>query len=530
MSDWKRPFAHHHLNDGGGGMSSSLPLSPKKHKLVAPHIMSPLPSSQQQQVGHDSPLPSPRDILTGLSWGAQPHMPPNLDVLQLGERRSLPGLFPSWAQQPPPATTTTTTVAPPSSMFADAAGNMAPRRASVAAVPDKREMRSSPPAAVMQQSFSLIPSPNQQAKHYHNHQGVSVRHSHPPHTSSFPSSSSSPSSSFSSSSSSSSQIPPSPVHAPQTRSLSPSPSPTPPLSSPNMTSRPLCAVCKVEVGRCHASDPSSMQPFFSSNSPLDCMLNTQDWLCMKCYSRWYNKCKRKQNAGQTDTISAVTPPPQPAQAMVLHSPAPTPAPPPRSPMDDAADNARLLLDMSHWVARNMSSIAHMANSPALQPQDAPGGDANSSGGGGSSTTTPRGGPAVESPASRSEAEWREEVQRLQGEVAAKDEQLRMLLSFMKSEMVPMHMLIRDMLATVYSKLPMPDITHSPAPSSTSSSTSSSGTSTPLGSPMPGFSPSMKAPSMASPPSFQQQQPQSHNPQQQQHLHQRPTDMDITHLA
>jgi len=36
-----------------------------------------------------------------------------------------------------------------------------------------------------------------------------------------------------------------------------------------------------------------MQTFFVSSLGFDGVLSYADWLCMKCYSKWYNRCKRK---------------------------------------------------------------------------------------------------------------------------------------------------------------------------------------------------------------------------------------------
>eukprot|EP01112_Ceratiomyxa_fruticulosa_P018652 TRINITY_DN6007_c0_g1_i2.p1 TRINITY_DN6007_c0_g1~~TRINITY_DN6007_c0_g1_i2.p1 ORF type:complete len:814 (-),score=202.27 TRINITY_DN6007_c0_g1_i2:185-2626(-) len=74
----------------------------------------------------------------------------------------------------------------------------------------------------------------------------------------------------------------------------------------NPQTRPLCSVCHIEVGRCHASDPISMQAFFTSVTTLEGPLSTQDWLCMKCYSRWYNKCKRRQNAAAAASVGDIS--------------------------------------------------------------------------------------------------------------------------------------------------------------------------------------------------------------------------------
>lgn len=59
-----------------------------------------------------------------------------------------------------------------------------------------------------------------------------------------------------------------------------------------------------------------MQSFFCTSLGFDGVLSVADWLCMKCYSKWYNRCKRKASAlnalamvdGAQTVPSATTPP------------------------------------------------------------------------------------------------------------------------------------------------------------------------------------------------------------------------------
>jgi len=74
----------------------------------------------------------------------------------------------------------------------------------------------------------------------------------------------------------------------------------------SLVQRAICSICQGETGRCHASDPASMQAFFASSLGFDGGLSYADWLCMKCYSKWYNRCKRK--ATTTVLSSDVLPP------------------------------------------------------------------------------------------------------------------------------------------------------------------------------------------------------------------------------
>jgi len=74
----------------------------------------------------------------------------------------------------------------------------------------------------------------------------------------------------------------------------------------SLVQRPICSVCRVETGRCHASDPPTMQTFFVTTVGFEGVLSNADWLCMKCYSKWYNRCKRK--ASSTVLSSDALPP------------------------------------------------------------------------------------------------------------------------------------------------------------------------------------------------------------------------------
>jgi len=83
-----------------------------------------------------------------------------------------------------------------------------------------------------------------------------------------------------------------------------------------LVQRAICSICRGETGRCHASDPASMQSFFASSLGFEGILSYADWLCMKCYSKWYNRCKRKAtsmlnlNAVASDTSPPVPTPPR----------------------------------------------------------------------------------------------------------------------------------------------------------------------------------------------------------------------------
>lgn len=79
----------------------------------------------------------------------------------------------------------------------------------------------------------------------------------------------------------------------------------------SLVQRAICSICRGETGRCHASDPASMQAFFVSSLGFDGVLSYADWLCMKCYSKWYNRCKRKASTTVLSSDAAAPPIPTP---------------------------------------------------------------------------------------------------------------------------------------------------------------------------------------------------------------------------
>lgn len=132
----------------------------------------------------------------------------------------------------------------------------------------------------------------------------------------------------------------------------PSMVPSTPQGSLNARERAVCEICKSESGRCHASDPSSMQSFFEAASNFSGVLNSSDWLCMKCYSKWYNRCKRKASS----TLAFNLPPPPTSSRKKRMNPKES----------SVSDSALLLTSIGHWgsngASLNHSSPAHINSS------------------------------------------------------------------------------------------------------------------------------------------------------------------------
>lgn len=241
------------------------------------------------------------------------------------------------------------------------------------------------------------------------------------------------------------------------------------------TARPPCAICRSENGRCHASDPVSMQTFFGSSLSFEGILSSADWLCMKCYSKWYNRCKRKASS-----VNAVNDTQAVPNGTIISSAATTPNPPRRKRVrepkdkdkrkarkgrkeiqpivevqpepepelldhDTDSDDALLLTRMTYSNYHGVHGLSNSYNGTRTEPPIR------------SSICTGR---DLEMEVDELHTElhrMRGEMMRLAQELCRRDEQMEGMLKFVKTEMAAMHGLLTD-IADMRGKSGMPPAT------------------------------------------------------------------------
>lgn len=230
-----------------------------------------------------------------------------------------------------------------------------------------------------------------------------------------------------------------------------SPPTTPTVTATALPQRAPCSVCKSETGRCHASDPSTMQSFFASTLGFEGVLNVADWLCMKCYSKWYNRCKRKATSSLAMNVVVDSSMPLPTQQKRkrrekdkdhAHNLPKVEGEKKDSDRDTDSDDALLLAR----IGGNFPLAGY-----AQQPNPEESTDLETS--------------SMEE--LRSEViRLRKDMRKMVGDIAQRDEQIEGMMSFVRNEVSSMHNLLKDLHGSKWGPSPASSTPSSPVLQST----------------------------------------------------------------